>query len=86
MFVLLGLSLLPFISLITYLGSIITFLVVLVLVIRWQIKFGSLQTGDPDYKRAKRLKNISLLLWLLAIPVFLVREVLGVVISRLISQ
>jgi hypothetical protein len=86
MFILLGLSLLPFISLITYIGSIITFLVLLVLVIRWQIKFGRIQTGDPDYKRAKRLKNISLLLWLLAIPMFLVREIVGAVISRLISQ
>jgi hypothetical protein len=86
MFILLGLSLLPFISLITYLGSIITFLVVLVMIIRWQIKFGSLQTGDPDYKRAKRLKNISLLLWLLAIPVFMVREILGAIISRVMFQ
>jgi NADH:ubiquinone oxidoreductase subunit 6 (subunit J) len=82
-FVLLGLSLLPFISLITYLGSIFIFLAVLVMVIRWQIKFGSLQTGDPDYQRAKRLKNISLLLWFLAIPVFLVREIVGAVISRM---
>jgi hypothetical protein len=86
MFVLLGLSLLPFISLITYLGSIITFVVVLVMVIRWQIKFGSLQTGDPDYKRAKRLKNVSLLLWFVAIPVFLIREIVGAVISRLMTQ
>ena len=86
MFILLGLSLLPFISLITYLGSIITFLVVLVMIIRWQIKFGSVQTGDPDYKRAKRLKNISLLLWLLAIPVFMVREILGAIISRVMFQ
>ncbi len=86
MFILLGLSLLPFISLITYLGSIITFLVVLVMIIRWQIKFGSLQTGDPDYKRAKRLKNISLILWLLAIPVFMAREILGAIISRIMFQ
>ena len=86
MFVLLGLSLLPFISFIMYLGSIIIFLAVLVMVILWQVRFGSLQTDDPDYKRAKRLKNISLLLWLLAIPVFLVREIAGAVILRMMSQ
>src|SRR5262252_4996272 len=39
MFVLLALSVVPFISLLTYLGFIITFMVVLVLVIRWQIRF-----------------------------------------------
>ncbi len=38
MFVLLALSIVPFISLITYLGFIITFFVVLVLLVRWQIK------------------------------------------------
>lgn len=85
MFILLGLSLLPFISLTTYIGFIITFFVVLVMVIRWQIKFGSLQTGDADYQRARRLKNISLLLWLVAIPLFLIREIVGGFLSRLMT-
>jgi len=85
MFGLLGLSFLPFISFVTYLGFIFTFLAVIVMFIRWQIRFGTLQTDDLDYQRAKRVKNVALLLWLLAIPLFLVREVLGVIISRAFS-
>ena len=85
MFVLLGLSLLPFISFVTYLGFILTFVAVIVMFIRWQIRFGNLQTGDLDYQRAKRVKNVALLLWLLAIPLFLIREVLGAIISRAFS-
>jgi len=82
MFVLLALSLVPFISLLTYLGFIITFLVVLVLIIRWQIKFGRLKTNDLDYQRARRLRSVAIALWLVAIPLFVVRDILVVMIAR----
>ncbi len=82
MFVLLSLSVVPFISLITYLGFIVTFFVVLVLIIRWQINFGRLQTSDPDYRRAKRLRTVALILWLVAIPLFVIRDILVVIIAR----
>lgn len=82
MFVLLALSVVPFISLITYLGFIITFFVVLVLIIRWQIKFGRLQTGDVDYQRAKRMRNVALVLWLVAIPLFVIRDILVAIIAQ----
>jgi hypothetical protein len=82
MFVLLALSVVPFISLITYLGFIITFFVVLVLIIRWQIRFGRLETSDVDYQRAKRLRNFSLVLWLIAIPLFIVRDILVAIFAR----
>jgi hypothetical protein len=82
MFVLLALSLAPFISLITYLGFIITFFVVLVLIIRWQIRFGRLKTSDVDYQRARRLRNLAILLWLVAIPLFVVRDILAATIAR----
>ena len=77
MFTLLALSLVPVISFVTYVGFIITFFVVLVLIIRWQLNFGRLETSDADYPRAKRLKNAALLLWLLAVPVFLLREMMA---------
>jgi hypothetical protein len=83
MFVFLGLSLVPFISFVTYLGFIILFVAVMVMIIRWQLKFGKLQTADVDYKRAKRMRNVALLLWLLAIPLFLMRQVLSYLISML---
>lgn len=82
MFVLLALSVVPFISLITYLGFIISFFVVLVLIIRWQVKFGRLQTTDADYRRAKRLWLIALVLWLIAIPLFVVRDLLVWLVAR----
>ena len=82
MFVLLALSVVPFISLITYLGFIITFFVVLVLIVRWQIKFGRLRTNDVDYQRAKRLRLVALVLWLVAIPLFIVRDILVAIVAR----
>ena len=82
MFVLLALSLVPFISLITYLGFIITFFVVLVLTIRWQVKFGRLQTNDVDYQRAKRLRTVALILWVVAIPLFVVRDIVVAIVAR----
>jgi hypothetical protein len=82
MFVLLALSIVPFISLITYLGFIITFFVVLVLIVRWQIRFGRLQTKDADYHRAKSMRTVALVLWLVAIPLFVVRDILVAIIAR----
>src|SRR5215510_3368706 len=82
MFVLLALSVIPFISLITYLGFIITFFVVLVLIVRWQIKFGRLQTNDEDYQRAKRMWLVGLILWLVTIPLFVVRDIVVSIVAR----
>ena len=81
-FVLLALSLVPFISLLTYFGFIVTFFVVLVLIIRWQVNFGRLQTSDVDYQRAKHLRNLAIVLWVVAIPLFVVRDVLVTIIAR----
>jgi hypothetical protein len=84
MFVFLGLSFVPFLP--TYWGFLVTFLVVMIMLIRWQVKSGGLQTRDPDYLRAKRLKNIALVLWLVAIPAgFIVRPLIGVIVSAILS-
>jgi hypothetical protein len=82
MFVLLALSVLPLMSLVTYLGFIITFCVVLVLMVKWQIKFGGIQTRDVDYQGAKRMRNVALVLWLVAIPFFVLRDILVTSIAR----
>jgi hypothetical protein len=65
MWVFLGLSFIPFIPLVSW-GFLVTFVVVLVMFIRWQVKFGGLKTNDPDYVQAKRAKNLALVLWLAA--------------------
>ena len=83
MFVFLGLSLIPFLP-IVYWGFLITFIVVIVLLIRWQVRFGSLQTDDPDYQRARRSKNTAFLLLIIAAPVgFIVRPLLPLIIAIL---
>ncbi len=46
------------------LGVVGLFFVVPVSVIVWQIKYGNLQTTDPDYQKAKRDRWIALVLWL----------------------
>ena len=82
MFVFLGLSFIPILPLVR-LGFLITFFVVLILLIRWQVKFGSLLTSDVDYKTAKRRKNLALILWLAAIPLaFIVRPLIDFLIAR----
>ncbi len=57
-------------------GSLIIFFVVLVLLIRWQVKFGQLVTNDADYLKARRSWRLSLVLWLLVIPTVIVIRVI----------
>ncbi len=85
MFVFLGISLIPFLGLVYY-GFLITFIVVLFLLIRWQLRYGSLLTSDKDYQTAKKSRTIALILWLVAVPLgFLIRPLLGLIISQLLG-
>lgn len=45
-------------------GVIVLFFAVPASLVLWQIKYGNLQTADPDYKKAKRDRLIALALWL----------------------
>ena len=83
MYVFLGVGLIPLLGFVYY-GFILTFVAVLVMLIRWQVRFAGLLTDDPDYLRAKRSRNIAMILWLLAIPLgFLVGPFLSLLVSRL---
>ncbi len=82
MFVFLGISLVPLLGM-AYYGFLIIFIAVVVMLIRWQVKFGNLLTDDSDYQRAKRSKNIALILWLVAIPFFIVKPLWDLVIAKL---
>lgn len=75
LWVFLGLSFIPFIPAVGW-AFLFTFVAVPVMVIRWQIKFGGIKTNDPDYPKAKRNRNIALVLWLAAFVGFFVRQVL----------
>ena len=76
MYVFMGLSFIPFLPVVGW-GFLITFIVVLVLLIRWHMKFSRLVTNDADYLKARRSWRLSLILWLIAIPVgFIVRPLI----------
>jgi len=83
LYVFLGLSLVPFIPMV---GTAFTFIffVVVVLLIRWQVKFGSLQTSDSDYMRARKSWRLSLILLIVAAPLgFVVRPIVDEILFRL---
>lgn len=75
MWVFLGLSFVPFVPLVLW-AFFVTFFVVIGMVVRWQLKFNDIKTEDPDYPRARRSKNLALLLWLAALFVFLLASLL----------
>ena len=81
MYVFLGLSWLPLLPFLFFFGFVTTFFVVLILLIRWQIRYATLVTDDPDYKSARRSWWISLAM-LLAVPVvFIIRVGIGVLLA-----
>jgi len=83
MFVFLGLSFIPFVPLV-YWGFLITFVMIIVMLVRWHVKFGSLVTNDPDYQRARRSKNAALILVIAAIPLgFIVRPLFSLILAAL---
>ena len=82
MFVFLGISFIPLLGL-AYYAFVITFVAVLVLLIRWQGRFGQLITNDEDYKLAKRSRNITLILLLIAIPIgFVARPLFDLLLTE----
>ena len=57
------LRLIPFVGGIMTWGLLITFFGVPISVIVWHGKFSGIQTRDPDFAKAKRTKNMALLIW-----------------------
>jgi uncharacterized membrane protein len=52
-------------------GFLVTFVAVIVLFSRWQLRFGYIEnTSDPDYAKAKRNRTVALALWLAALLVY----------------
>ena len=81
MYVFLGLSFIPFLPIVFW-GFVGAFFAVIVLLIRWQVKYGSLVTNDADYQSARRSWWISLLL-LLGVPIiFVLRLVSELIFPR----
>ncbi|HVF49394.1 MAG TPA: hypothetical protein VNA19_04870 [Pyrinomonadaceae bacterium] len=86
MWVCLGLSFIPYVPLVSW-GFLLTFIALVVLLIRWQTKFSDINTPDPDYQKARRSKNLAFILWLVALPTgFVIRPIISLVLSRLMGQ
>jgi hypothetical protein len=86
LYVFLGLSLIPLVPLVGW-GFLVIFVLLLALLVRWQILFGSLATKDTDYAQAKKQRNIAFVLWLCALPAFfvagtIVNLIIGIIIGR----
>lgn len=80
MYVFLVLSLAPFVPLVSP-AFMIVFVVVIILLIRWQVRFGSLNITDQDYQAARRSWTTSLIMLIVAVPLgFIVRPIVQAVI------
>ena len=79
-YVFLGLSWSPIIPFLFFFGFLITLVIVIVLLIRWQLRYASLITDDADYKSARRSWWISLALLLGVAVIFIVRTVIEVLL------
>lgn len=82
MYVFMGLSVIPILPVVSP-AFLITFIVVVVLVIRWYFKFNDLISGDPDFAAARRSWTISLVMMLVATPLgFIVRPIVQAIIAN----
>jgi hypothetical protein len=85
MYVFLVLSLIPLVPLVSPAFTIL-FVVVVVLLIRWQVKFGGLVSSDRDYEAARRSWRTSLIMMIVALPLgFVVRPIMQEVLFRRMS-
>jgi hypothetical protein len=66
MFIFLGLSFVPFLPMV-YWGFLFTFVALAVLLIRWQLRYRNIPTKDSDYHKAINNRDLSVILWLVAI-------------------
>jgi hypothetical protein len=83
MYVFLVVSLVPFIPLVS-LAFTIVFVVVVILLVRWQVRFGGLTISDPDFETARRSWKTSLIAMIVAVPLgFGVRPLIQELLFRL---
>jgi hypothetical protein len=67
------LAFVPFMGLVGLVGYYVLLVLVPVLAIRWWVRFSSLRSEDPDYRRAKRNVGIALVIWVVFLLIFSIR-------------
>lgn len=86
MYVFLALSVIPYIPFVSP-AFLIVFVVVVILLIRWQIKFGGLIVSDQDYLAARRSWRVSLIALIVAAPLgFIVRPIVQAVLFYRLTE
>ena len=80
---LLAISLIPFVPFVFY-GAVFIFFALIVMIIRWQLKFRNINTTDTDYQKAKHNKNIAFVLWVVALPGFLLRDLIFLAVGNML--
>ena len=85
MLALLLVSVFPFVPLV-WVAYLLTFFAVIIMVVRWQLKFGDIKTRDPDYRRALFSRNVALGLWLVAMPLWIVGNVVASFVIALLMR
>ena len=73
------LSFVPFVPLVGW-GSLILFIAVPIMLVRWWIKYRNLQTSDPDYERARRDTIIAAVIWCAVVVVWVAANVIQVLL------
>jgi hypothetical protein len=66
----------PLLGLFTEIALLCVFVAVPVMLVKWQLRFGQLQTDDPDYPQAKKNRRVALFIWLCVPIVYLLPELL----------
>ena len=72
----------PFLAIGSTIVLPIMFVALPVMLIRWRVRYGRLQTDDPDYPRARSNWKVAFLIWLLVPVVWLALVVLLSVAAR----
>ncbi len=85
MFALLLLSVLPFVPLV-WVAYLLTFFAVIILVVRWELRYGGIVTRDPDYRRARFSRGVAFGLWLVAMPLWITGNVVAGFVIALIFR
>lgn len=75
-----ALSWVPFLPLVGW-GSLILMIAVPVMLVRWWVKYSKLQTGDPDYEKAKRDTIIAAVIWSAVIAISFIAFAIQVVLA-----
>ena len=59
-----ALSFIPFLGIVGVFGYWFLLVAVPVMEVRWWVKFGTIRSDDPDFRRAKRAMLIAVGIWL----------------------